>query len=598
MQPASAQSVLGRFDGATLLDAGTADSKRSASTWAELNAGCEACHGPGSAHIAAAKAATQAGSGLTAQFHERREVHWVIDAASGNALRSTPRTTSSEIDSCAPCHSRREQFAEGYRPGKPWLDFYAPATLEAPGYFPDGQPRDDVYVWGSFQQSKMNARGVSCSDCHDPHSLRLVAPGNRLCAQCHAPSKYDTPKHHFHVNGQGGSACVDCHMPARTYMGVAERRDHSLRLPRPDESIAYGTPNACNDCHASRSPAWAAAAIQGWYGHVPQGFQHFTAAFAPTQRDVARQTTRLISLASDSATPALVRATATALLAGRPDARAARALALRLNDDSPLVRRQAVRALEAVPEREQLALASPLLVDPSRLVRLAAAETLAGVPSQALDPSRQQSLAAALGELESALQRNADRPESRTHHGTLLGKQGSAAAAAQEFAAAIALDPSYVPAYLNWADSARAAGDEVTAERVLRDGLRRTRDQAALQHALGLLLAREHRMPEALRQLSAAADAAPDNTRFGYVYAVALQSAGHLREAREALDRGLQRAPEDRDLLMAAVDYARDAHDESAARRYVARVLRAYPDDRELADWAAALEPPAAARAP
>jgi predicted CXXCH cytochrome family protein len=564
-----------------------ATSDRFASSWAEINVGCEACHGPGSAHIAWAKAPGQASAGLTAQFHERRGVHWKLDAISGNAARSTPRTTSSEIDVCAQCHARREQIAEGYQPGKPWLDFYRPTLLEAPEYYPDGQQRGEVYVWGSFQQSKMNAKGVTCSDCHDPHSQKLIATGNTLCAQCHAATKYDTPKHHFHVNGQGGPACVDCHMPSRTYMGVDDRRDHSFRVPRPDESIAYGTPNACNDCHAKQAPRWAAAAIQRWYGQPPQGFQRFASAFAPAQRDIAQTTSRLVTLSGDQAAPALVRATALALLAERPDASAARAVSLALNDSSPLVRRHAVLAIEGLPTQQRATLGRPMLSDPSRLVRLAAADALAGLPAQALDPSGQQALGAALAESEASLKFSADRPESRTNYGTLLAKQGRVEDATREFEQALVLDPAYVPAYVNWADTARAAGDEAAAERVLREGLRRTAGNPALRHALGLKLAREKRLPDALRELEAAALAAPENPRFGYVYAVALQSAGRLRDARAALDRALQRAPEDRELLIAAAEYARAAGDIHAQRGFADRVLRAYPGDREAANWAA-----------
>jgi predicted CXXCH cytochrome family protein len=573
------------------------ESQRFASTWSEMNVGCEGCHGPGSAHVAWAKAPGQGSRALTARFDERRGVHWTIDAVSGNAARSAQRTTSSEIDVCAQCHARREQIADGYQPGKPWLDYYRPSTLEAPGYFPDGQQLGEVYVWGSFQQSKMNAKGVTCSDCHDPHSQKLLATGNALCAQCHASAKYDTPKHHFHVNGQGGSACVDCHMPARTYMGVDDRRDHSLRVPRPDESIAFGSPNACNGCHAKQTPAWAAAAVVRWYGHKPQGFQRFASAFAPAQHDIAQRAARLVTLAGDAATPALVRATAIGLLAQQPDPQAGRAVSAGLNDPSPLVRRQAVLALEGFGAQQQATLGAPLLSDASRLVRLAAAETLAGVPADALDAGGRRALTAALAEFESSMKFNADRPESRTNYGNVLAKQGQPERATQQFMAAIALDPSYVPAYLNWADTARATGDEASADRVLHEGLRHAAGNPMLRHALGLKLAREHRLPEALRELAAAALAAPANTRFSYVYAVALQSAGRLSDARAVLDRALQHQPEDRELLVAAAEYAREAHAADAEHSFADRALRAYPDDRGLAQWAAGLDDARAAAA-
>ena len=278
------------------------------------------------------------------------------------------------------------------------------------------------------------------------------------------------------------------------------------------------------------------------------------------------------------------------MLADVPDRTPARAVSLGLSDPSPLVRREALLALERQAPQRRRELAGPLLSDRSRIVRLAAVEALAGVPARELDAREKQAFDAAFGELEASMRFSADRPESHTYHGTLLARLGRSEAASQEFQQAIALDRSYAPAYLNWADTARAAGDEATAARVLREGLSRTAGDPALRHALGLTLVREKRMPEALRELEAAALAAPDNTRFGYVYAVALQSAGRLDDARLALDRALRRAPEDRELLMAAAQYAREMADAGAQRSYVARALRAYPDDRALASWAEALE--------
>ena len=152
-------------------------------------------------------------------------------------MRSQPRATEREIEVCAQCHARRGQIAEGYEAGKPLLDYYRPALLTSPLYHADGQQRDEVYNWGSFLQSKMYANGVTCSDCHDPHSGKLRAEGNGLCATCHLTSKYDTATHHHHKPASAGAACVSCHMPTTNYMVVDPRHDHSLRVPRPDLSV-------------------------------------------------------------------------------------------------------------------------------------------------------------------------------------------------------------------------------------------------------------------------------------------------------------------------------------------------------------------------
>ncbi|MGI9590913.1 MAG: multiheme c-type cytochrome, partial [Myxococcota bacterium] len=227
-------------------------------TYAELDVGCEACHGPGSAHAARARAGasvTGADSGLVVDL--RNDGRWVLDAGAPIARRAPARSSNAELEACAPCHSRRTNLRSVSEPGRPFLDGYRPALLEAGLYQADGQIEDEVYVWGSFLQSRMHAAGVTCSDCHDPHSLALPEPSDATCATCHRPEVFATPDHHHHSEDSPGASCVACHMPARTYMGVDVRHDHSFRIPRPDLSVALGTTNACSDCHAERPASWA-----------------------------------------------------------------------------------------------------------------------------------------------------------------------------------------------------------------------------------------------------------------------------------------------------------------------------------------------------
>ncbi len=259
--------------------------------WAEIDVACEACHGPASRHLAWAEAKRAGkpgeeddGKGLTVRLDERRDAAWTVDPATGNAVRSKPRMSEREIGVCAQCHARRGQIAEGYAAGKPFLDYYRPALLENPLYYADGQQRGEVYDWGSFLQSKMYSKGVTCSDCHDPHSGKLRAPGNAVCTACHLQGKYDTAEHHHHPPGSAGAACAACHMPTTTYMVIDPRHDHSLRVPRPDLSVKFGTPNACTGCHTGRDAAWAATQVNTWYGHDPQGYQRYAAAFSAAAR--------------------------------------------------------------------------------------------------------------------------------------------------------------------------------------------------------------------------------------------------------------------------------------------------------------------------
>jgi hypothetical protein len=197
-----------------------------------------------------------------------------------------------EIEVCAACHARRQSLtSQSSAPGDRFLDNFVPALLRTGLYHADGQILDEVYVYGSFLQSRMHGAGVRCTDCHERHRLGILAEGNALCTRCHnpegtprfptlKPGQFDSPAHHFHRDGSDGAQCANCHMPARTYMGVDPRRDHSFRVPRPDLSARLGTPNACTLCHDDKTDAWATEQVRAWYPEGRSGRLHFSEVLA------------------------------------------------------------------------------------------------------------------------------------------------------------------------------------------------------------------------------------------------------------------------------------------------------------------------------
>jgi Flp pilus assembly protein TadD len=551
-----------------------------ATKWSEISVGCEACHGPGSVHVALAKQAAQAGkglprSGLTVELDDRHGVTWKIDPRTGNAVRSAPRAADKEIDVCAQCHARRGQFSNGYHAGEPFTDHYTPALLTTGLYHPDGQQRDEVYNWGSFLSSRMYAKGVTCGDCHEPHGSKTRAPGNGVCAQCHLASKYDAVSHHFHAPGKAGSACADCHMRTETYMVVDPRHDHSFRIPRPDLTVSLGVPNACNQCHRDRTPQWAADELKKRYPQPKMGFQDFADAFAASD-DGRPATMELTQLVANPGESAIARASALTRLAGWPGENAVMAAEAALKDPSPLVRMAALDAYESLPPLDRRP-AAPLLSDPSRAVRTQAARVLAPVSYDALGPEAAAAFAKAAEEYVAAERFNADRPENRSNLGGFYADRGEYPQAEAEFRAAIALDDQFVPAWVNLADLMRLQGREADAAKALRDGLAVSPNDATLHHALGLSLVRQRQMPAALEELRRAAELAPANTRLTYVYAVALKSAGRTREALTWLQRALQKAPHDRDVLTALMTMNAEAGNMEAARDYGAKLQQLYP---------------------
>ncbi|HXD52112.1 MAG TPA: cytochrome c3 family protein, partial [Burkholderiales bacterium] len=419
--------------------------------WAEINVSCEACHGPGSSHVKWAKSNSSPFKkgeaqdvGLTVRLDERRDVSWTRAPANSVATRSRPRMTEREIEVCAQCHARRGQIAEGYVPGRPFLDYYRPALLTSSLYHADGQQRDEVYIWGSFLQSKMYANGVTCSDCHNPHSGKLRADGNQVCLTCHDAAKYDAVSHHHHKLGSAGASCSGCHMPTTTYMVIDPRHDHSLRVPRPDQTIAFGTPNACNNCHRERDARWAAGQMNQWYGHAPQGFQRFAGAFATIGKSAPDAQAQLRAIAADSTQPTIARATALSQLNASLDQAARESVAAGLKDRNPLIRLGALQSLASTAPETRAALASPLLADPLRVLRIDAVSLLAAVPQNQLNSEQSAAFERAAAEYIESQRYNADRAEGRVNLGTFYAARGDMEKSVAELEAAIKLNANFV----------------------------------------------------------------------------------------------------------------------------------------------------------
>jgi predicted CXXCH cytochrome family protein len=556
--------------------------------WAEINVGCEACHGPGSRHLAWAKgkredegAPDDATQGLSARLDERRGIVWSLNATTGNAVRARPRAAAREIEVCAQCHARRSQIAEGYEAGKSFLDYYRPALLTSPLYYADGQQRGEVYNWGSFLQSKMYANGVTCSDCHNPHSGKLRAEGNALCATCHLPSKYDTTTHHHHEPASGGAACVACHMPTTTYMVVDPRHDHSLRVPRPDLSVKFGTPNACHGCHTNRDARWAASQVNAWYGHDPQGYQRFATAFSAANAGALDAQAQLRAIAGDRTQPSIARATALAALNEPVSQAALDVLAESLRDSNSVVRLGALQSLAQMPPNARVPLAAPLLSDPVRTVRIEAVSLLAAVPAEQLSTEQRAAFERAAREFIETQRYNADRAEARVNLGTFYANRGDAARAEDEIKAAIRLEPLFIPAYVNLADLYRARGRDPDGERILRDGLKIAPKSAVLHHVLGLALVRMKRIDAALGELERTTTLEPENARFAYVYAVALHSTGKMEAAIATLEKALAAHPNDRDILAALASFHEARGEGAAAKKYADRLRALSERDKQ-----------------
>ena len=501
-------------------------------TWDVINVSCEACHGPASKHLAWSKTKDLNVSGKGFDFHFK---------TSKKPWRQRESTLKSfiqkqELNVCAKCHSRRTQLDDAFVAGDNYHTHYLPVNMEDGLYFPDGKIEDEVYVYNSFLQSKMYAEGVTCSDCHNPHSLERKAVGDKVCFSCHNSETYTASSHHKHKEGSAGSSCIACHMPARTYMGVDSRNDHSFRIPRPDISVEMKeVPNACNLCHTDKEAQWAADAVKKWYGKTPVGKQNFAHVLQSLRSNQEGAPKGLYSVLTSDA-PTIAKATVTGYLGNYPNRQTYTTTLQMLRNKDVMVRRSALEALESFPLKLRFKETFKALLDPMKIVRMEAARQLASLPMGELDAERKKVLLDALKEYEDVLLFTAERPESQLSLAQFYLAKVQKEKAEKAYKEALRLQSKFVPAYVNYSHFLEQEGRGKEAFELLQKGMKNVPNMAILHHALGLWYVQNKQKDKAIVALKKAVTLDPDNARFSYVYAVAIGES-HPAEAIEVLEK-------------------------------------------------------------
>lgn len=528
------------------------------STWVEHGVGCIECHGP-----------TAPGHGTPPAFAPKQ----------APPFRGDRRKM---METCAPCHARAEALTADFQPGDGFDDHYRLVLpVDAAVFYPDGQQRDEDFNWTSVRLSRMGRAGVTCLDCHDPHTNKTLLPGadNLLCLQCHAaPGRVqpngtragpiDPAVHSHHEAGSAGNVCVACHMPTTNYMQRAPRHDHGWLRPDPLLTPELGIPNVCSRCHAGKPVEWAIEAAARWYGPKLAERQRARArASAAAQAGAPGADGALLALWQNEDIAAW-RATYLSLLApyaANPAVVAAGRTSLAAKD--PLERSAAIRLLRGAPAGVEWL--KPLLGDPVRLVRLDAAWALsAELPAESAarkeldaymalsldqpsgrlrlgqDLANRGQLAAAEREMARAADWDPFSAGIQDNHGMVLAALGRLAEAGAKFSRAAELSPSdgapALRAGLVYAEASRLS----EAENSFRLAVARDPKLDRAWYNLGLLLAQGERLPEAIKVLGTAERLAPTTADYPFALATVLLRAGDRAGAREAALRTLALNPQ------------------------------------------------------
>jgi tetratricopeptide (TPR) repeat protein len=548
-------------------------------TWSDINVNCEACHGPGSEHLDWAKLPEGARD---------------YDGNMGLVLKTSGKTSKQYIEACAPCHSRRTSFGPNEHTDPEYYNLHRPQNISPPLYYADGQILDEVYVFASFTQSKMYMNDVKCNDCHDSHSIKFKFEDNALCTQCHRPEEYDTFQHHFHkyANEKGepvknkfgemvqvgeGALCKTCHMPGNYYMGIDFRRDHSFRIPRPDLSIKYNVPNACNDCHADKSFQWSEDWIKKYYGERKK----FTYASVLADGYLQKQNadTSLIRLIRNDLYPEMIRATALSYLSTYTNSAADSVIKEMLYNLEPLARERAIDAFNTNSAQELVRVIFPLLDDPIRMVRIAAASKLSSLGKEFFGDEQLKKLNEVLDEYLKTLEYTADFPSGKFNLGNFYSNKGDYLKAEKYYSDAIKMDDRFYPAKSNLAMLYYNQGKLKEAENLFLDLIENHPEYTEGEYYLGLLYAEQKRYSEAAAILEKATLKSNVNPRIFYNLGIIYQYLENLNRAESSLLKAYSLTPDNFNVIYALADFFIKQSNFTSAMKYANEVKEKFPSN-------------------
>jgi predicted CXXCH cytochrome family protein len=527
--------------------------------WDNINVGCQSCHNKlDDSHY---KNPQKTKILLSSQEAEKVN-HWLLGKDDKVAKWQGKPRDNSFMDTCFGCHSLRSPLSDGIEPSTPFLEQFSPTLLSQPLYHADGQIKDEVYVYGSFLQSKMYAAGVNCLDCHNKHTMKIKADNNGLCLQCHSAEAYQTPKHLVHEAESAGAQCVNCHMPQTTYMGVDARRDHSFRIPRPELTEPFDVPNACNGCHQDKSPSWAETKIKSLYGHNNPLSQN-EKNYILLQHNQYLPVSDHMAIARDQSLNEIYRASAISLLPNSIQELKDADINKWVTSPLPLVRLATARIGFLLSEAEKRKSYSQLLTDKFKAIRVMAASHMVTLNSES------PQMLKALNELITSYDVSAWRGEGGLNKGILLLNMQQFKPAITALKQSIDVEPYFEAGYINLADLYRVLQEPEKEQEVLSAGLRNNPKSGMLYFSHAMHQIRQQDKNSAIKSLEKAIKLSPDNAHYAYVYFIALDSVGKTQQALARLKMVIKKYAYNPQLIELGLSFSQKSNDRNAYQHFM-----------------------------
>lgn len=529
------------------------------STWRAMGISCSQCH------------SLRSESSVISEHRSAKTNECPMVESSHPETRTLKTEQFPSMDNCASCHARREELFGTFTPGDSFHDHYRLVLPDQPGIFhADGQVLDEDFEYASFMMSRMGHKGVTCMDCHNPHSSKLVAPveNNALCMRCHTPPgingaiAIDPVGHSFHKPGVAGSLCVDCHMPVNVYMQRDGRRDHGFTSPDPRLTIEHGIPNACNRCHADKTPEWAEEWTTQWYGgKMNRRARDRARVVARYHEGDESVRTQLLAMAASEEIAAWRASLVSMLQPWSADVEVIAFLRMEQSHPHPLVRAAAIRSLRDAPVEA--------LTDSSALVRVDAAiiryernpldpppsltelrSYIDHISDQPAGAMRQAHLAAIENRMQDAESwtrkaMNWDPTSAQPIYqlGRLLFSRGQFTEAMSNMYAAAAMDTGNAGYSYSLALALAETGNRDLALRWLEETVQRDRAFGRAWYNLGLAYASDQRAAEAIQALQMAEQLLVDSADPAYARATIHLKEKQFDQAAAALESALKKDP-------------------------------------------------------